>query len=136
MLTIETKVKNNELGFIALMSAIIISAILMMVVILLSYSGWNSRYNILNSEYKERSTAVAEACVDHAFLELINNADYTGNATTSVAGNECYISAVTALGSQRIFTTRAIYKGTHTFLGVTFDISDGSVSSWEELATY
>lgn len=136
MLSIETKNNNNELGFIALMSAIIISAILMMVVILLSYSGWNSRYNILNSEYKERGNAVAEACVDHAFLELTNNPSYGGNATTTVAGNECYIGSVTATGAQRTFTTRAIYNGTHTSLKVVFNIDDGSVVSWEELAAY
>lgn len=127
---------KRDRGFIALMSAIIISAILMMIVIQLSYSGFNSRYNILNSEYKEQGNALAEACVDHAFLELANNANYAGNSTTTIAGNECYIGAVTAAGSQRTFKTRAIHKGTHTNLRVTVDTSNVTVVSWEELATF
>src|ERR1035437_3862474 len=72
---ISTKRKNDS-GFIALMSAIVMSAILLLIASTLSFTGFSGRLNILDSEYKEKSSALAEACMDTAILKIANNKDY------------------------------------------------------------
>src|SRR3989344_2331312 len=62
---------NASGGFIALISAVIISLVLMVVVFSVSTLAFFSRFNQLDSEYKEKSSALAESCVDLAILKLI-----------------------------------------------------------------
>lgn len=128
--------KCHKRGFVALMSSIIISAILLMVVVLQSFTGFNSRYNILYGEYKERGNAIAEACVSATLLLLANNSAYVGNATTSISGSECYVGPIVLIGSNKVFMTRAIYKDTHTNLKISVNSSDLSIVSWDEFPDF
>jgi Tfp pilus assembly protein PilV len=121
-------------GFVALMAAIIISAMLLMVVTLLSYSGFNSRFNALDFEYKERGSAIAEACADEALLRIARDADYAGKSTSTIGGNQCFIGALTTLSGQTQFTVRAIYQETYTNLKITVATGTLSVISWEEIS--
>jgi len=66
----------QQKGFIALTSAIIISVLLLAITVSLGFSGFFTRLNILDSESKERSVALAEACIDTAILKLANSTDY------------------------------------------------------------
>ena len=58
--------KTGQDGYIALISVIIISLLLITVITALSTINYFSRYNILENEYKERSSGLAEGCVDYA----------------------------------------------------------------------
>lgn len=68
---------DRHRGFIALMSAVIISAVLLLVVISVGLTGFFSRSNVLDSELKSRSRAVAEACLEQALLLITNDPDST-----------------------------------------------------------
>lgn len=89
--------KNSNEGFIALISAVIISLVLMMVVFSVSTLGFFSRFNQLDSEYKEKSSALAESCVDLAILKLIENKDYPGNEVVISADSSCEIKPIQIL---------------------------------------
>jgi hypothetical protein len=67
------KKKNSQGGYIALISIIIIVALLMIITVAVSFSGFFSRFGILDNEYKEVSSALAEACADTAILNLAEN---------------------------------------------------------------
>lgn len=124
--------KRNSGGFIALMSAIIISVILLLIVVNLSFSSFYSRSNILDSELKERSSALAEACVDTALLKLANNPLYfppVGGESVEVDGETCIIESVSG---GTIINIRADYKNYITKLEVEVD-SDIAVIRWEEI---
>jgi len=123
-------------GFIALMSAITVSAVLMIITVTLSYSGFLARYNILSSEYKERSAALAEACVDLAILKLADDSGYAGNETISVGSDSCLIRPMTVSGSQKVIETQAIFQEAYTNLRVAVDDTTLAVASWEELANF
>ncbi|OGI76052.1 hypothetical protein A3C67_00505 [Candidatus Nomurabacteria bacterium RIFCSPHIGHO2_02_FULL_42_19] len=126
--------KENNSGFIALMSAIIISVVLLLLATNLSLIGFYGRFNILDSELKERSSTLAEACADTAILKLANNPGYNpANEPVNVGGDTCIIQSVT--GGDTIHL-RADYKNYITNLKIAINPSDLSVVSWEEIPTY
>ncbi|HEV7701926.1 MAG TPA: hypothetical protein VGO63_00555 [Candidatus Paceibacterota bacterium] len=125
--------KNNS-GFIALISAIIISAVLLLVVVNGSFSNFYSRSNILDFELKQKSSALAEACVDSAVLKLANSPVYTGNETISVSGNDtCFIGAINPSADPIAIFTKASVQNRVTNLDIKVKKSDLSIISWEEI---
>lgn len=81
-----------ESGFIALMSTIIISAVLLIITVSLNLTGFLGRFNIFDSELKEVSLNLAEACGDTALLNLANAVTYLGDV--SVGSDKCTIVSV------------------------------------------
>ena len=65
------KTKNS--GYIALISTIIISAVLIGLTSMVSQSSFFSRFDSLNGEYKRISKGMAESCVNLALLEVAQN---------------------------------------------------------------
>jgi len=128
-------------GFAALMAAIIISVILLLLVTTLSLTGFSGRLNILDSEYKERSSALAEACVDTALLKLAANPSFGGGPLdVDVSGsNRCtYVVYNPSVDNPNAITieTTADFQHAVTNLRVKVQKSDLSVNSWEEVPTF
>lgn len=138
---IDNHKKNpNKGGYIALVSAIIMSAIIMLVAVTASFKGFYGRYNILDSEYKDRSLALAEACADQTLLQLANNPSYGGDATTTIAGaGQCYVGVVqnnVPIFGQKTFKTRAVFQNAHTNLEIVINASNIAIVSWKETPTF
>lgn len=96
-------------GYIALISAIIIASILLGLSFEVSTAGFFSRFNVLNSEFKRVSLALAEACANTAFLKLAQNYNYDlaadpaydaakAELPLAVGANSCSIKSL-ALGA-------------------------------------
>ena len=124
------KIENSEKGFVALMSAIIISAVLLFIGTTLSLSGFSNRFNILDSEMKEMSSSLADACFDTAILNLAKNVTFTGDV--NVGPNKCTIQSVTG-GSTKTIVIQAKYKNYFTNLTVKVDSTTLAVVDWQEL---
>ena len=125
--------KRNS-GFVALISAIIISVILLLIATNLSLTGFYDRSNILDGELKERSSALAEACADTAILKLANNPGYTGNEIITVSGSDtCNIQTINPNTDPIIIGTKAIFQNATTNLNIKVNKTDLSVVSWEEI---
>src|ERR1043166_3984600 len=75
---------ENQKGFVALMSVIIISAILLTLIFTLNLSSFFARYDALGGDNKRVSLGLAEACVEAAKLKIAQNAAYT-----PAAGGDC-----------------------------------------------
>jgi hypothetical protein len=120
-------------GFIALMSALIISAVLLLMATSGSFAGYYSRTNSLNSEFKARSAALADACANQTLLALANDSTYTGNATTTVSGSDvCWTGPITKSGGHFSFKTRGYVGKAYTALYVVANTADLSIVSWSE----
>lgn len=65
--------KNN--GFIALISVVIISFVLLSVATTLTFTGFFTRFDILDSEFKKISENIADGCIESARLVLVQNPD-------------------------------------------------------------
>lgn len=132
---------KNQSGFIAIMSAIVISTILIAVTFALSTTAIFARFNVLNSEYKNISSNIADGCIDIALLELINNPSYNPtNEIKSFGTNTCTIVSITPLFSPRTIKVQAIYPfsgnvKSYTNLEVTITQNSNSifVNNWQEV---
>ncbi len=126
--------KPDNSGFIALMSAILISIILLLIITNLSLTGFYSRSNILDFELKEKSFSLAEACADSALLKLVNDTDYIGGETIAVSGNDTCTIDLTSLSNPRTFITWASHDNAYfTKLKIIINAQSGTVISWEEI---
>ena len=124
-------------GFIALITAIALSLILLVVTVTLNQSGFLTRSTLLDAEYKERSSALAEACIDTALLKLANDPSYLGPDLNIAVGSSdtCDIRPVITTGSQKTIQTRAIFQEAETNLEVVVD-TNLSIISWNELPNF
>lgn len=129
--------KNKNRGFAALITAIILSLILIVVAIVMSQSGFLTRQILSESENKERSAALAEACADNAILFTINNPLYTGGPPPIIIdGERCEIYSVTHTPSTFTIKTRAEIKEAVTKLKIIVNDTNFAVESWEEVVSF
>ncbi len=129
------KQKMNR-GFLALMSAIIISVILLLIAVNLSLVGFFTRFNILGTEMKERSSALADSCIDVAQMKLMQDASYAGNASITVGENTCFIGPIVTVGTEKRFTARGIFSNSYTNLKTRLDGTTFKIISVEEAPSY
>lgn len=120
--------KKNR-GFVALITSVIISAVLLIVATNLSLTGFYARSNLLDFELKEMSYHLAEACIDTAILKIINNPNYNPtNESVDIDGNECVIESVI----ENTIKTKADYRNYITNIEVEINPSDMSITRFEE----
>ncbi len=125
----------GEGGYAALMSVILISGILLLVVTVASYRGYFGRSSVLFFELKERSVALAEACIDQAVAELARNVDYAGSQTVRIGAYSCTIGPISRSGTTTTIIAQASFREAFTNFRVSVDSSSLAVTSWEEIPT-
>lgn len=90
------KKHKTKRGFIALISAIIISAILMAILFTATTSTFFARFDALDTEYKRIAVGLAESCVNQALLRLAQDYDYDPtDEIISIGGDTCRIKSIT-----------------------------------------
>lgn len=135
---------NPESGFVALMTAIVLVVILLVVAISLNLIGFLTRGEILDSEYKDRSSALAEACADTTLLKLAKDSAYAGNeANVSVGSDKCNIGLIqndTPIARQKTINVDAVFppssvtnQNAVTKLQIIINSITLSVISWNEI---
>src|SRR3954466_8148875 len=94
-------IRSSQEGFVALISVIIISAILLTLVFMMNLSSFFARYDAYNEDSKRVSLGLAEACIEVAKLKLVQNAAYpstlpaTGQSVTVSGTQTCRVCSVT-----------------------------------------
>lgn len=131
---------TNQSGFIALISVIIISALLLTIVVALNLTGFLGRYNILDSEFKQRSVSLAEACVDTELLNLAYGTTIILPSTVPIASpnpDSCVILSVVGSGPTTIITQASFPSAApHTITNIKAVVdANGSITSWQECPT-
>jgi hypothetical protein len=117
----------------ALISVIIIGAILTVLMYTLNAGMYFSRFDALSGENKRESLALAESCVNSALLKLAQNSAYApasaGDKISVDTGKNCTICTVWSN-----IVTRATYNGTFTTLTATGTLGNGvfTMSNWQE----
>ncbi len=126
--------KHQE-GYIAVTSVIIISVLLITITTALSLTNYFSRFNILENEFKQKSTGLAEACLDYALGKLAADASYAGGLPpVNVGTGTCIVCDVapTGLGYPKTIRTRAVYQKSYTNLSIVVG-SNLKPTSWQEI---
>lgn len=120
---------NQQRGFMALISTIIISVILLSMAVSLNLTNFYTQSNMLDAEFKEISFNLAESCTQIALLKLIKNPSYhPDNEVASINGNTCTIISI----NTGIIETSADYKNYSTNLRATINPNTMQTKSLEE----
>ena len=126
-------IQNPQSGYIALISAIVIMFLLITITISLGFISFFGRFDILDSESKERSMALAEACVSQAKLDASYATYYSTltDFTIPSSTSTCKRSVVQNSGQIRI-KAQGEFNKSFTNLRVVLDDSTFAKVSWEE----
>lgn len=135
--------RKSERGYIALVSVLIISLVLLTLAVSVSLTGFYARSNILNSEIKEQSMALAESCVSKAVADVAIGNPTTGAvqfSTNPYTGDayECTILSITPDSpntGETTIETQGVFYDSYTNLVVTIDSDNQSVLEWREVPT-
>ena len=136
MCTFNKKKPNDQTGgFIALISILILSAVLLTSTISLAQFGIANRFFILNLEQKNASKKLAEACVQIARIKIYNDPAYTVSAPLSIgiAGSTCRIYTVAANGTVTEIRTTAHNGAAVSNLCATVNNTTGDFVSFKEM---
>lgn len=133
------KIKHSQSGFVALTSVIIISGLLIVIGASMGYTGFFSRFNILDSEFKESSLGLAEACAEIARVEIANNPNYSvssGNPVEKSVGDD--ICKIISVAGGYTVRTQGVSQNSYSNIEAVFNrtASDVIVTSWKEVASF
>lgn len=117
---------RHKEGYIAIMSALIITAVITIILVSLGQASFLQRINTSDTHLKEKSRALAQACVNAALLKLASSSSYAGNETIAVAGDTCKIISVISSSTGNIISTQGQYQSSYTDLQVT--VTTGTIS--------
>ncbi|MES2966331.1 MAG: hypothetical protein V4668_00925 [Patescibacteria group bacterium] len=78
-------------GYVALLSVIIIGAMLLTMTIGVGQSGWYTRFMVLGAEAKQESKTLAANCMNEAIAHIMVDPLWRGSATTSYGSGVCYV---------------------------------------------
>lgn len=136
-------IKKQPEGFVALISALVISSVMLLIATGGSLAGFYTRVTSLNTEYKERSFFLADTCVNQTLLTLASTPTYAGSATTTVSGTingSCYTGPITKTGvapnDLYQFRVRSYYMDTYSSIAVSAKVSDLTITSYTEVSMY
>ncbi len=132
----------SQKGFVAITSAVVISALLILISASLSYSGFFARFNVLETEFKKESLAYAETCVDMARINIVNTPGFTvveqkENLDDDFIDTEC-LYAVTLSGGEYTIQAEANYNHAISRINavVTRTATNIPVVSWKEVSNF
>lgn len=127
-------------GFIALISVLVLSVILLAAVISLAQYGISSRYALLDLENKTISEELARSCVQVARIAVFNDNLYeTTNHIIPVGDFRCEIkniSANTPYPGISQFEIQASSSGATTNLVIEIEANSGNILLVEEVPTF
>lgn len=122
-------------GFMMSSAAVVMSAMLLAMAVVLSTQGWYARSNMLDAEFKQRSRIVASACIDTVILYIATNPVYMGGTPVAVGDGSCVVGDIFLVGNEKTFTVQAEYQNSYTVIMVTHNIETLEIVSWDELST-
>ncbi len=102
---------DQQHGYIALIAVLIITGVTLAISITLNLSGIQESRSGLLLQQTQQAQALADSCLDEAYLRVKRNSNYTGSVL-NIADGSCTITVVPAglLNIDRIITAEATYE--------------------------
>ncbi|MDE1925471.1 MAG: hypothetical protein KGH79_04860 [Patescibacteria group bacterium] len=120
-------------GFVALISAILISAVLLALLVATNRSSFYARFDALDAEHLSAAQNLAGACVQEALLRLAQDYNYLpapGGDAVSIGADSCMIASVSSTGaSERVISFSAKQGDSYANEVVTAKVSDPSAAA-------
>lgn len=126
---------NRKEGYVALISILIISALLLTTTLSLTQFGIAQRFFMLQNENKVISYNLATACAELVYIYIY----ITGSTLPPLPVNfpihdfECSIISIQQFPDSLVFITRASFGQSFTTLEIILDARTKKVRSWKQL---
>lgn len=128
-------------GFIALISILIISAVLLLIALTSSHFGIFQSKMVLQKNQSSESYYLATACAEEALMKLKEDLGYRGDETLNINGNSCEILRIEGSGNKdRVIKASS---STHNFTEkIKIEINrvnpemEMEIKSWREVANF
>jgi len=116
-------------GYIALISVLIISAVMLLITIGVSYFGISQSKMTIQKNQTLESYYLAQACAEEASMKLKEDLEYQGNETININGNSCTILPVEGSGNEnRVVKTSSNAYNQIRKIQIVYKISTEQVS--------
>lgn len=131
--------KNNQKGFVALISILIIGAIVLTISIGLSLRSIGETNMSLGEQESHRALALANLCAEQALMKLENTLNYAGGEPVTIGSKSCDILTISGSGNfNRTIKTQSVVSGYTKKVRV--EVSQISptmqITSWEEVSDF
>jgi len=104
--------KHKKNGYIALISLIIIGAIVLSLALAITFIILNQTRNTIDQNQALKSYYLANACAHYALIKLQDNTNYAGNETINTDNYSFYIEQILGSGNfNRIIKTSSNING-------------------------
>ncbi len=128
-------IQNKKNGYIALISLIIIGAIVLLIILAITFSGLTQKLNMIEGNHAVRAYYLANACGNYALLKLQQDENYGGNENLVLDGQSCQIEDIWGSGNEN----RTVFVSSELGLAkknIRIEISQlrpkTIIKSWEE----
>lgn len=122
------KHQNKESGYIALLSTIIIGAVLLVMTVEAGRLGFSTRFMVLGSESKEQSRIQAIGCAEQAVAMVLADVQWHGEATTSDSyAGSCYVFPIQKNypgTGQMTVRVQSVVRGSVTSIVKVYDMNE------------
>lgn len=131
--------KQNHTGIIALMTVLLMGAILLLVTIGISLRSRISGNMTIDQQLSAESMRLATSCMEYALLQLSTDTDYAGDETLTVGTESCIIEPVeTPADQMRTVKTSGTVDGfvQRIKVEITDVRSPMVIGSWEKVGSF
>ncbi|MDI6734319.1 MAG: hypothetical protein QMD50_02390 [Patescibacteria group bacterium] len=125
----------KQKGFIAIITSVIVTAIVTVIALTLSGSNFIGRFNAANFETKDLSREIAKGCLEFARLKLASGA-YAGNETTTISSYACHIFPIETTATATLIKANAVIDNKESDLMLTVNKTTFKTIFLEELSSF
>ena len=122
-------------GYVAVMSAIIITSILLVVALTFSSSSFLGRFDTQATEFKILTRNLAQGCIAHAQLMLVLG-NYTGGEDVIIGEYACRVISVTQGSGTTTVQVTAVIDDRTTNLEAVLNSTTLAINSVIEVSTF
>ena len=119
-------VKKFQSGYIALMSVVLVSTMLLMIALENSKGAFFVRFAVFGEEQKLISRSLAYSCTRLGILSVREDKYYSGQETLNLTDGDCQIGYVRRTEVAAMFFAAAEFMGAYTGLDIEVNLLDGS----------
>lgn len=131
--------KQVHSGIIALMTVLIIGAILLVITSGIALRSRISGNMTLDQQLSTTALSLATSCVEYALIKLSDNENYTGNESVTIGSQPCIIQPIeTPEGAARTLKTSGAVNGFTRRLQVEIGNVNPpiTITSWSEVDSF
>lgn len=133
-----TLIKRGEAGYIALISMLIIGALVLVISVGVSLRSLGEADMSSGKEKAHRALALADLCAEVGLMKIVSVLNYAGSESIIVDGKSCDILPVEGSGNSKTLKTKSAVSGYTRKLKVSISQISPTVtiSDWEEVADF